>query len=402
MLLKCCKIDLVGKRGKPRRAHGEGTLEYLAKERRWRIRLTINNPDGTTRRKTFTSRVSQEDVINKRDRWKADRLGKGPLADPEKVTLSAYFDRWLATTVKANVAPSTHKRYEQVGSRVREEIGGLTLSDLSVGHVEDFRDGMLAGGLAPDTVRHAVGVLSTALNAAVRRGLLPTNPASDVRRPKAKEEVRALGEEEARRLVRAAREVAPRYAALFLLAVNIGPRQGETLGLRWSDLDRERGTLTIERTAHLRLPSGNGASYGPTKSGKPRAVKLPQRVLVALEEHRRLVFSEMHQAQKGGKGWQDGRLMFPNRRGALTRLSTFQRVFSRILGSAGLDHKEPSVRFHDLRHTAATLMIRQLVPINVVAKTLGHTDPALTLRRYSHVLDEMHAAAAEAMDRLAF
>lgn len=324
----------------------------------------------------------------------ADRDGKGPItAEPSKLPVSEYLSEWL-TSKKPDLGAETHRRYSSiVDAHLSPALGSLKLSELRKVHVEHLVGGLRSADLEPSTVRHIMAVLSGALNQAVAWELLASNPAGSVRRPKdRKTKMRALSEEEAARLMEAARGT--RREILYDVALTLGPRQGELRALRWADLDLSFAgvpTLTVEWSVN----TDHGVEWGTTKTGEERTIRLPARLVEALRHHRKAQLEERARA----RSWDDPTLLLPNTRGAIWRHQTMHESFKLDLKAAGLPS---TVRFHDLRHTAATLMLKKRVPVNVVARVLGHSDPAMTLRRYAHALPDMQEMAAEAMESYAF
>ncbi len=181
-----------------------------------------------------------------------------------------------------------------------------------------------------------------------------------------------------------------RYEALLTLAITTGLRQDELLGLRWSDVDLERGALRVRRTADTRYGS---VRWGTPKSGAGRSVRLTRLAVDALRRHR------ARQAEERlalGSRFEDQDLVFPNLSGGVIVASTLHRSFKTLLGYAAL----PDVRFHALRHTAATLMLEANVNPRVVQEMLGHANIRQTMDTYSHVLPNMQQQAAERMDEM--
>lgn len=199
--------------------------------------------------------------------------------------------------------------------------------------------------------------------------------------------MRPISAEQAARLVASAKGT--RKAASYALAVKLGLRQGELAGLYWSDLDGN--ALTVRRSFYTHS-AGNG--WGETKTGEARTIRLPTSVSDAFERHRAMQAEE----KLAAKDREDPRLMFPNRRGGVHRRNSVMVIFCRHLDAAGL----PKIRFHDLRHAAAVMMLNSGVPINAVSQVLGHRDPAMALRRYAHVLSDAQQIAADKIDAYGF
>lgn len=368
------------------RGNGEGTISRR-KDGRWVARYHVRTAAGSKRRAIYAR--SRSEAAAKLAQAIAERDGHGPLtAPPSKLSAAEYFSEWLVSK-EPELASSTHRRYASiVEGRLSPVLGSLMLQEIRRAHVEHLISRLRSEGLEPSTVRHIMAVLSAALNQAVAWELLSSNPATNVRRPKDRsQKMRALSEEEAGRLMAAARGTCSEV--LYDVALTLGPRQGELRGLRWSDLSGK--TLAIERS----VSTDYGIEWGPTKTGGERTVRVPPRLVESLRRHRKAQLEE----RAAASAWEDPTLIFPNTRGAIWRPQGMFVSFKRDLEAAGLPR---DVRFHDLRHTAATLMLKKRVPVNVVAKVLGHSDPAMTLRRYAHALPDMQEIAADAMEGYAF
>jgi integrase len=203
-----------------------------------------------------------------------------------------------------------------------------------------------------------------------------------------REEIRPLNREQVRFLFEAARK--DRLEALYVVAVTAGLRRGELQGLKWDDVDLSgvTGTLQVRRT--LSEPRGRYIFEAP-KSGKGRSVRLTRKATAALREHRKRQLEE--RMQKAGL-WRDHGLVFPSGIGTPLFCGNLNRALKSTLQRAGL----PRIRFHDLRHTCATLLLRQGVNPKYVQELLGHADISITLNVYSHVLPDMGDAAVGAMD----
>lgn len=197
-----------------------------------------------------------------------------------------------------------------------------------------------------------------------------------------------LDREQVRTLFEAASASGDRLEALYVVAVTTGMRRGELQGLKWEDLDLEAGTLQVRRT--LSEPKGGWIFEAP-KSGKGRSVRLTRKAILALREHRKRQLEE--RMQRAGL-WSDHGLVFPSAIGTPISGGNLNRSFKALLKRAGL----PAVRRHDLRHTCATLLLRQGVNPKYVQELLGHADISLTLNVYSHILPDVGDAAAGAMD----
>jgi integrase len=268
--------------------------------------------------------------------------------------------------------------------------GGMRLTRLPPEQLERLYARMLDAGSSARTVRHVHAVLHNALERATKRGRVARNVAQLVDPPAVpRSEKRVLNEDEAQRFLAAIR--GDRFEALYLLAISTGMREGELLGLRWQDLDLERGAIQVRQT--VAFVKGGGYVFGEPKTAKSRRNVILTAVATAeLRRHR------MRQAESRlavGAAWQDLDLVFTNEVGGpVDGSNVLQRHFYPLLARAGL----PRIRFHDLRHTCATLLLGRGVHPKVVSEMLGHSTVAITMDTYSHVLPTMQREAAAALD----
>ncbi len=266
----------------------------------------------------------------------------------------------------------------------------MKLTALSPAHLQGFYRSKLEAGLSPRTVQYLHVVLHRALKQALRWGLVARNAAEAVDPPKPqKKEIKPLARDEARRLLEVAR--ADRLNALYVLAVHCGLRQGELLGLRWDDVDLEAGTLQVRRS--LTVTKDGPAFTSPKTAKGRRSVRLTTRGVEALREHLQWQLAEI---ERTGDLYQDNGLIFATNVGTtINPRNLTGRSFKPLLARAGLPQ---TVRFHDLRHTAATLLLGRGVHPKLVQELLGHATIAVALDTYSHVLPGMGDQTAAAME----
>lgn len=247
-----------------------------------------------------------------------------------------------------------------------------------------------AEGQSPRSVGIIHATLRSALGDALRLGEVQRNVAALVRPPRNTAKApRPFTLDEARTFLQAVR--GNRLEALYVLAVTTGLRQAELLGLRWTDLDLEGATLTVSHT--LQRLEGAYRLVEPKTRRSRRTLALPELATCALRTHR------VRQAEEKlavGKGWNDLDLVFTSLKGRPLNATVLYRDFKRILTGAGL----PSVRFHDLRHGCATLLLLQGVHPRLVMEQLGHSAIGVTMDCYSHVLSELREEPAAQMDAL--
>ena len=367
--------------------NGEGGITRHKKSGLYMARYTVQTPTGP-KRKTLYGKTRRE-VADRLTKAKADRDG-GLVFDADNMKLGEYLGRWLTDSVRDTVRPTTFERCEQmVRLHIRPVLGQLKLKNVTPTHVRGLYREKLDAGLSPRTVQYIHVTLHKALKQAIADGLIPRNATEAVKPPQVRrEEMRPLTAEQVRILFDAAE--GDRLAALYVLAVTTGLRQGELLGLKWDDVDLEGGTLRVRRT--LTTAKGGLQLTAPKTKGSRRTVKLTQKAVQALRSHLERQLGEIDRA---GSLWRENGLIFASESGdPLDRRNVTTHRFKPLLRQAGL----PQIRFHDLRHTCATLLLTKNVNPKIVSEMLGHASIAITLDTYSHVLPNMQDSAAKAME----
>jgi integrase len=369
-----------------RRGNGEGTITRR-KDGRWEARYYAPTVNGM-KRKTIYGK-SQAEVRDMLTKALSDRID-GIVYDDENMSVGEYLDVWLKGSVRGSVRQSTYDRDTNlVNNHIKPVLGGLKLKKLNSAQVQSFYRDRLDTGLSASTVRKLHDILRRGLAQAVDWHLTPRNVADVVKppRPLAKEMV-ALSADETGRLLDAAAE--DRLEALYKLAVHTGMRQGEMLALRWQDVDLENAVVSVRRTL---TRSGGKVTFGEPKTKKSRrSIRLTPQATEALRAH---LERQLRDMEILGDRYRDQGLVFTTDTGAPINPSNLrQRSFAPLLKSAGLPH----MRFHDLRHTCATLLLSRGVHPKFVQELLGHATIAITLDTYSHVIPSMGDATAKAME----
>ncbi len=358
---------------------------------RWHGWVSMGSGRGGLRDRRHVSGTTRGAVVKKVRALEAQReAGAIPQAG-RPPTVEAWLEHWLTTIAVARVRPSTLQGYEsKVRQRVIPALGHHRLDRLQPEHLERFYAELLAEGLASATVLQIHRVLSRALKVAVQRGRVARNVCSLVDAPSLKrQEVEPLNADEARRLLEACRH--DRNAARWSVALALGLRQGEALGLRWADVDLDAGTVTVRQA--LQRQRGKGLVFVEPKSrAGRRTVMLPSSLRRALLIHR--------DAQEGERAqledlWQQNDLVFAQHDGRPIDPGADYKAWKALLARAEVR----DARLHDARHTAATLLLQQGVPARVAMQVLGHSQITLTLGTYSHVVPELAAEAARQMER---
>jgi integrase len=367
-----------------RRGNGEGTL-YRRSDGRWGATVTLD--DGG--RKTYYGR-SRQQVLDRIKEVTRQRDQGLEISSMDQLT-GDFLARWLEDTVRNSVRPKTYESYELNVRRLQPLIGSIRLGSLSPAHVQSAYGALLRSGLSARTIHHTHAVLHRALKQAVLWNMIARNPTEAASRPRPiRTEMKTLSESEVRRLFEATED--DRLHALWVLLVTTGLRLGEALGLRWDDLDPESGRLVVRRA--LQRQRGNGLVFVEPKTGRSRrTVHLAAGTLDVLSEHRQ---RQREARLLNGPAWQEGNLVFCTVIGRPLEGGQVSWRFRKALGVAGL----PRIRLHDLRHTAATILLTRGVHPKVVQEMLGHSTITLTLDTYSHVAPALHREAANQMEHL--
>jgi integrase len=366
-----------------RRGQGEGTLSQRA-DGRWEAKVSLGYAGGKRRRKTFYG-PSRAAVAQQLARFRLDQE-QGLREPASKLTVGGWFGHWLATTVARNPRPNTRSSYAQATrTHILPELGRIGSRKLEPRDVEAWFASRLALGLAPATVRRLHAVLHIGLEHAVRQGYLVRNVAGLVQRAQVEQpDIRPLDRSEALRLLEAAAE--GRDGALVALALTTGLRQGELFGLRWADVDLAGGTLEV-RQQYAR------GEFAPLKrSSSRRRLHLPQWLRDTLRAQRTRLKEEQLSA---GQHWQEHDLVFPTSWGTPRRRGNSFRAWKKLLAAAGVR----DIRFHDLRHSAATLALGEGANLFDVSRMLGHKSIATTSNQYGHWTQEGREDVAERLGR---
>ncbi len=367
-----------------RRANGEGSV-CQRKDGRWVATISVGRDEnGRLRRRAVYGRT-QGEALEKLRRLQAGPLGGTPVAD-SRTRLAEYLERWLEESARPSIARSTYRGYRgYVANHIAPVLGQVRLARLTPQHVQSLRAELERRGASPHAQLSAHVVLRRALSIAVRFGIIPRNPCDGVPRPRVVRRERTwLDAGQARRLLRAAK--GDRLEALAVLAVTTGLRQGELLGLQWGDVDLEAGTLAVRRQL-LEHADGKLEPGGLKTPKSRRLVDLPETAVRALEAH----FKAGLQPPPA-----DAFVFTDSKGGPVRKSNLLRRWFHPLLERAGL----PRIRFHDLRHTHASLLLAQGVNPKVVQERLGHSQISMTLDTYSHVVPSLQRDAARRIDDL--
>jgi integrase len=345
-----------------------------------------------------TKRECQEALTGALADWQ-----KGARVEPSKVTVAEYLESQWLPVIQHAVKPTTFRGYHDiVANRIVPCIGDVRLAELDEGDIARMyselrasgrRDG--GGGLSEASVQHTHVVLRKALRDAMRGAhgpkLLLRNAADDVQRPRRRRtEMLVWSADELRRFLD--NSPGDRLRSCWAVAATTGLRRGELLGLRWDDVDLDGQVISVKRS---RVAAGYSVSEGTPKSGRGRRVDLDPETVAVLRRHRA---RQLEERMAWGEAWIDTGLVFTRENGEGLHPQTVSKAFERAVTRADV----PVIRFHDLRHTHATLMLGAGVHPKVVQERLGHASIQITLDTYSHVMPGMQADAAAKVGALVF
>ena len=372
---------------KPRRGRGEGSI-YQRKDGRFVASLRIENTGGE--RKYFYGRTRAE-VREKLQQAQLNQQ-KGRLAKGPQQTVQQFLESWLEDVHKARIRINSYNIYRQLlTNHVLPALGHIRLQKLSTRDIDELYARKLKEGYAVETVRAMHRLLHRALRDAVKWKLVSWNACDDANQPRAvKYETRILTLEQAKKLMEVA--MGDREEGLLVLAVTTGMRIGELLSLRWYDVNFEEGSLWVRRTVN-RAGKFGLIENDPKTAASKRKILLPHVALDALADHRE---RQAALREKAGGTWQEHGIVFSNNHGGFIEQAGFRSKFKRLLRGAGL----PDIRFHDLRHSAATILLGMGVSPKLIQELLGHSNISITMDRYSHVLPSMQREMAHKLDSL--
>jgi integrase len=352
-----------------RRAKGEGTIFWSQSERRWIAEITL--PDGRKKKKRSKDRQVVSDWLFAQRKAISDY--NQPLDD--KTTFNEFADKFLEEVAKHTLKEKTYITYESyLRLHVRPDLGRMKLASIQSQHIQRLYTKKLGSGLSKKTVHHIHGTLRRVLNKAVKRGLIQRNPCDGVTPPRIDKQVPSVWTiEEAKTFLSAVSD--HRWYGIYLIALTTGARRGEILGMEWQNINWIKGTITINKT--IVEIKGKATITSPKTKLSSRTIVLPSLVLDLLKENRK------------SSVW-----IFPSERGNPLSPRNLLRHFYSVLEKLDV----PKIRFHDLRHTAATILLQKDVHPKKVQELLGHSSITLTLDTYSHIIPGVDNQVAEEMD----
>jgi len=369
-----------------RRSHNEGSVYYANYRGRWVAEVTTD----LGKRKRYYCKTEREAIRKKNEMLR--ELEQGTLATGPQRKLGEYLEDWLENVHKGQLRISSYVKYKKNIKYVVAELGDVWLQKLTPEQVQRYytrlgkkkEDG--GKDLSSKTVHEVHGVLHLALKNAVRWNYVSRNVCDLVEPPRiVSREPTPLTLEQAQAFLESVRQ--HRLEVLLTVTVVTGMRRGELVALRWSSVDLNRKTLLVLHTVDYIPKYGYVETEPKTAAGK-RMINLPDFLIDMLKQHRTRL---LEQQLKMGETWENRDLVFPDLHGGYFNPGYLDKLFTRLLREAGVSH----MHFHDLRHSAATILLSMGVNIKVIQQLLGHSDIAITLRVYGHLLPSMQEEAVE-------
>lgn len=370
-----------------RRPRNDGHIRQRV-DGRWEARIDLGWKNGKRLCRSFYGKTEQE-VRQSLDEAKRKNDAGDPVIS-DRQTVRAFVDSWLEGAKPRFRERAFHSYRETLDRHVLPFLGDMRLGELRMPHVQKWVEERSEAGVPPRTVRYARTVFRAVIGRAVAQHLIARNPAAKgIELPAYQErEMTPLDAAQAQQFLATIKD--DPLEGLFTVALACGLRIGEALGLQWGDVDADRGTISIHRTIG-RLPKV-GLITGPPKSrNSRRTLKLPAIVASALKRHRT---RQLEMRLAAGKAWQEGAWVFTSPIGTPLDAANVRREFRAHLTAAKL----PMIRLHDLRHSAATLLLAQGCDVRTIMGLLGHSQLSTTMR-YAHVPAKLQEHAANQMDK---
>jgi len=364
------------------RGHGEGSI-YHRNDGRWAASISLE--DG--KRKTFYGKTRKEVQEQLKVALREQQQGL-LLAGPQQ-TVEQFLTQWLEDH-KGAIRIRTYERYEELARlHILPALGHHPLQKLTPQHIQAFYTKKLKEGLPPTTVNLLHALLHKALDDAVRLSAVTRNASDAASAPsRAHYEIQPFSIEQAQQFLVAARGHS--MEALFVLAITTGMRRGEILAIKWQDVQFERNMLQVRRI-FTRQPGNRYIEAKPKTEKSRRSILLAPIVVALLKQHRT---RQLEARLKAGSQWQERDLVFCTSLGTPLNPNKVVDRFKTLLKRAGL----PEIRFHDLRHSAATILLSMEVHPKVVQELLGHNQISMTMDIYSHVLPTMQKDAVSKLN----
>jgi integrase len=368
-----------------KRGNQEGTI-YQKANGRWRAQLMLN---GGRLSITADTRSEVQDWL----RSTRNQIENGLTFKGATISYDEFLNDWLIGA-KSRLTEHTWRDYVQlIRDYVRPSLGRIRLRDLNASRIQSLYDQKVTEGKGLRTVHKIHAVIHASLNSAMKLGLLGRNPDDATQPPKpVRKDMRFLDTAEVKKLLETAKRIGNRNYGLCYLAVATGMRQGELLALRWEDINLDLGLLSVKLSLK-RMPGGGLKLLQPKTRSSVRTIKLGNEAIEVLQVQKVKNGLDKTRAENL---WHDLDFVFPSTVGTPMDPTNLLKAFRKLLLIAEL----PPIRFHDLRHTAASLMLNNGVDVLIASHRLGHAKPSITLDVYGHLIPSMQVHAAEVLEGL--
>ena len=371
-----------------KRANGEGSIRKR-KDGRWEGRYTAGH-DPATGKQVFKSVLGKTQAEVKEKLKKAlVEAGQIDFTKSGKYTVGTWMDEWFENVAKIKVRPSSHQTYRgYIDNHIKPNIGNIPLEKLTTmdlqklyrtlltkGRVERIEAKNQPSGLSAKTVRNINQVISSALDLAVAQKIIPSNPTDACELPKVEHrEMQTIPEEQLQAFFAEAK--ATGVYEMYYIELATGLRRGELLGLKWQDIDWKNGIIKVRR--QIARVDGQIVEAPLKTKNSYRTVTISPQAIEVLKQQRAKTHDQY---------------VFPSPNGGPISPDSVNNMLKRVLARAGI----PKVRFHDLRHTFATIALQNGVDIKTVSGMLGHFSAGFTLDTYAHVTTSAQKEAAQTM-----
>ncbi|MGM0496038.1 MAG: tyrosine-type recombinase/integrase [Bacillota bacterium] len=378
------------------RGDGEGTI-VKRNDGRWMGAITVGQKNNGQSKRKYIYGQTRKEVAEKMTKLKNDLL-MGTYVEPSNIKIKEWLDRWIEGR-KSSLAYSTYRNYKvMIRNHLNDDIGDIKLKDLQPRQIQELLNYKLEngkkkgeGGLSTRTVKYIYQTLHAALEQAVKERLITNNVCKAVEVPKKQQEkkLHTWNKKQVNKFLQEAEDY--RYFSLLYLAVNTGMRRGELLGLQWKDIDFDKKRITVKRQL-ARTDKGLIFKKVKTKSGN-RTIPITDNIVTTLKKCK---IKQSENKLKLGEQYNDNDLVGCNSIGNPIDPRNLVREFKKVTKEAQL----PEIRFHDLRHTFATLFLEAGGPIKTLQQILGHSSITVTIDTYSHVTEEMLIEAEKKIDNM--